>query len=303
MENNNLRLIVTLEAADVTAEKAWSWSHNHDRYLPADSLEDEFIEYSSREPARSSSASFGSRLQLIFDKRPRDINHEFVFESDSRIFDVLLSEKADEFSDCHFCIAFNEKGKVVLRNMYNRVASVSYNGEEASERNHFTWILFDTYKNIIVTIAKENLNFKVVWPDKDRECKDIYEAHRNKYLEKIRDAMPWFDQLDVQSQQITAQVTQQHSSRQQPIYLLKKELGSGTSGTVYKTVGVSTGCQYATKEFHRFDWKREVEILRLISRVSTAIFDDESFIWSIAKKYIVQFVDFTMEQKRKIFFM
>lgn len=270
---------MTLEPADVTAERALGRSHNRDRYLPGDSLEGEFTEYSSREPTRSPSASSGSRLQLTFDKRPKDIKHGFVFGSDPRICDVLLGGKADGFSGRHFCIAFNERGEVTLKNMSNRVASVSYKGEDAPKRNHFTWILFGTYKNIIVTMAKGNLKFKIVWPDKrNQEYKDIYKAHRNRYLEETHDAMPWFDQLDVQSQQITAQVTQQHSPRQQPIYLLEKELGSGTSGIVYKTIDVSTGYQYAAKEFHGFDWKREVEILRLISHVSTVIVDDEFFI-------------------------
>lgn len=200
--------------------------------------------------------------------RSKDINHGFVFGSDPRICDVLLGGKADGFSGRHFCIAFNERGDVILRYMSSRAASVSYSGEDAPVRSYFTWILFETYKNIIVMVAKDNLKFKVVWPDHEK-CMEMYEAHRNRYLAEARNAMPQFDQLDVPSQQITAQVTQQHSPRQQPIYLLEKELGSGASGTVYKIVDVSTGYQYAAKEFHRFDWKGEVETLKLISHVST----------------------------------
>ena len=278
MENGNPKLIVTLEAVDITAERAWGQSYNRDRYLPAGSHNNKVNEYSSREHTRSPSVSSGSCLQLTFDERPKNIKHGFVFGSDPRICDVLLGGKADGFSGRHFYISFNERGEVTLKNLSNRVASISYNGEKAPERTHFTWILFETYENIIITMAKRNLKFKVVWPKRNQECEDMYKAHRNRYLEETRDEMPSFDQLDVQSQQTTAQVTQHHSPRQQPVYLLETELGSGTFGTVYKTVDVSTGYQYAAKEFYGFDWKREVEIFRLISHVSTNIVDDEPFI-------------------------
>ena len=206
MKNDNSKRIVTLKAVNITAERAWEQFYNRDRYLSANSHNNKIDEYLNREFTRFLFVSFGFCLQLIFDEKSKNIKHEFVFENDSQICDVLLNEKADEFSDRHFYIFFNERKEITLKNLFNRIANINYNDEKVFERTHFIWIFFETYENIIITMAKRNLKFKIVWPKKNQKCEDMYKAHRNRYFEKIRDEMFSFDQLNVQSQQITAQM-------------------------------------------------------------------------------------------------
>ena len=115
------------------------------------------------------------RSNLAF-KKSKNIKHEFVFESDSWICDVSLGEKADEFSDSTLLHCFQRERGSHIEKMSNRITSISYNDEKKkiSERTHFIWIFFETYENIIITMTKRNLKFKVVWPQRNQECKDIY---------------------------------------------------------------------------------------------------------------------------------
>ena len=128
---------------------------------------------------------------------------------------------------------------------------------------------------------KEDLIFKVNWPENRDSCRAEYEAHRDAYFEECRNALPPLSQLGMESQQTTVVPTAQHSPRQgsprpkppgqQPIYLFEGELGRGGFGTVYKAVDVSTGDVNATKKFHHGNWKKEVEILMSVSHVSVII--------------------------------
>ena len=120
-----------------------------------------------------------------------------------------------------------------------------------------------------------DLIFKVKWPDQDN-CRAEYEVYRDAYFEGRRNALPLFSQLGMESQPTTAVLTAQHSPRyeppgQEPIYLLKEELGRGGFGTVYKAVDVSMGDVYAAKKFHYGNWKKEVNILTELSHVSVII--------------------------------
>ncbi|KAL8974168.1 MAG: hypothetical protein Q9197_001589 [Variospora fuerteventurae] len=140
------------------------------------------------------------------------------------------------------------------------MASVKYRGAPLSPLNHFTWILFERYHAIDITV--DSLIFKAKRPPNRIKCLAEYEAHRDAYLEERRSALPSISQLGVESQQTTALLTTQHSPRQQSIYLPEEELGRGGFGAVYKAVDVSTGVDYAAKVFHGGYWKKEVEILK-----------------------------------------
>lgn len=210
-----------------------------------------------------------------------------MFGSDPRICDVFLGERGAGFSGQQFYITFNERGEVIFKNKSRKEAQVDYNGENPSCRTQFTWILFDTYQNIEITIGKkDDLIFKVKWPENRKFCRAEYEAQRDAYFEERRNAFPPFSQLDMESQQTTAGITAQHSPRQhspaqepprqeppkqQPIYLLEEELGRGGFGTVHKAVDVSDGDVYAAKKFHHGNWKKEVDILTELSHVSVII--------------------------------
>ena len=293
MDVNDPRLIVTLEAVSPTAERAWNRPQNQYRCLPAS---ESIADISSRE---STPAVYQpkSQVQLAFDNKPKDLEKGFVFGSDPRICDVFLGERGAGFSGQQFCITFNERGEVIFKNMSRKKAQVDYKGEDPSRRNQFTWILFDTYENIKITIGeKEDLIFKVEWPKNRKYCRAEYEAHRDAYFEERRNAFPPLSQLDMETQQPTAMPTAQHSPRQKsprqksprqksprqksprqksprqkPIYLLEEEFGHGGFGTVYKAVDVSTGDVHAAKKFHHGDWKKEVDILTELSHVSLII--------------------------------
>ena len=273
MDVNDPRLIVTLEAVSPTAERAWNRPQNQYRCLPAS---ESIADISSRE---STPAVYQpkSQVQLAFDNKPKDLEKGFVFGSDPRICDVFLGERGAGFSGQQFCITFNERGEVIFKNMSRKKAQVDYKGEDPSRRNQFTWILFDTYENIKITIGeKEDLIFKVEWPKNRKYCRAEYEAHRDAYFEERRNAFPPLSQLDMETQQTTAMLTAQHSPGQEPpgqepIYLLEEELGRGSFGTVHKAVDVSTGDVHAAKKFNRGDWKKEVDILMSLSHVSRIV--------------------------------
>ena len=275
MDSNDPRLIVTLEAYGTTAERAWNRAQNQDRCLPASEF---VVDISSRESTPAVGQP-GSQIQLTFDDKPKNLKKGFVFGSDPRICDIFLGERGAGFSGQQFCITFNERGEVIFKNTCRKEAQVDYNGEDPSRRNQFTWILFDTYKNIQITMG--DLIFKVEWPKNREFCLAEYVAHRDAYFEECRNALPPLSQLDMESQQTTAMPTAQHSPRQEsprqkppgqePIYLLEEELGRGGFGTVHKAVDVSDGDVYAAKKFHHGNWKKEVDILTELSHVSVII--------------------------------
>ena len=287
MDEKDPRLIVTLEAVGITAGRAWNRPQNQNRCLPAS---ESVVDISSRESTPAVDQP-GSQIQLTFDDKPKNLEKGFVFGSDPQICDVFLGERGAGFSGQQFCITFNARGEVIFKNTSRKQAQVNYNGENPSHRNQFTWILFDTYENIKITVGeKEDLIFKVKWP-KHGTYRAEYEAHRDAYFKERRNALPPLSQLDMESQQTTAGITArqspaqhspaQHSPRQEPprqklpeqkpIYLSKEELGRGGFGTVRKVVDVSTGDVYAGKEFYHGNWKKEVDILMSVSHVSVAI--------------------------------
>ena len=279
MDQNDPELIVTLVAVSPTAERAWNRPENRDRCEPAPEFDGGVEDIPSRGSTPAGTGEDASKIHLTFDKKPKNLEKGFVFGSDPQKCDVLLGGFVAGFSRQHFCITFNARGEVILEDTSRKKSFVEYKGEKPPGRTQFTWILFDKYQNIEVTLnkAKEEkkkntneLTFKVEWPDR-KFCWAEYEAHRAAYLEERRSALPPLSQLGVESQQTTAVLTAQHSPRQQPIYLPEQELGRGGFGTVYKAVDVSTGHEYAAKMFHGGDWKKEVEILKSVSHVSVII--------------------------------
>ncbi|KAL9638791.1 MAG: hypothetical protein Q9204_001365 [Flavoplaca sp. TL-2023a] len=273
MNTNDPMIIVTLVASCPKAERAWNLSENRDRCEPAPEPAGDVDSIPSRETTPAGQSDVQSRIHLRFDNKPKNLEKGFVFGSDPQKCDVLLG-RWPSFSREHFRITFNARGDVVLEDTSRVKTCVEYEGEKPSGRNHFTWIFFDGYDSIKVTLNKgeddderrrpNELVFKVKWPEKRRSCLAEYEAYRDAYLEARRNALPALSQLGVESQQTTALLTAQYSPRKQPIYLKRGELGRGSFGTVYKAVDVSTGYEYAAKKFYGGNWKKEVEVLRSV---------------------------------------
>ena len=259
MDTNDPRLIVTLEAVNPTAEIAWNQLENRDRCTFTSESDVRAVEIPSREATPAPGRS-GSQMQLTFDKKPKNLEKGFVFGSDPKTCDVLLGAWAAGFTRQHFLITFNLRGEVILKDISREVTRVSYDGEKLPRRNDFTWILFHDYKNIEVTLnegKKNELKFKVEWPENRKSCLAQYEAHRDAYLEECRKATPSVSRMGIKSKE----------SQCSPIYLPREELGRGAFGTVHKVVNVSTGVEYAGKTFHGGNWKDEVAILKTISHV------------------------------------
>lgn len=258
---------MTLVADGTRAERAWNRPENGNRCEPAPESDGEIVDIPSRgtTPAvTEQDETPASRIHLTFTKKPKSLEKGFVFGSDPKTCDVLLGAWAAGFTREHFRITFNTRGDIILEDISQGVTSVSYNGEKPSGRNQFTWILFERYKNIRVTLNEEKKNklvFKVEQPENREFCEVEYKAHRDAYLEERRNATPSLSRLGIESKESVV-------SPKQPIHLQEEELGRGSFGTVHKVVNVSTGDVYAGKTFHGGNWKEEVEILRKISHVS-----------------------------------
>ena len=262
MDKYDPRVIVILEADNTAAERAWNLPENRDRCTRVAETDNRITEIPSREPTPAHEPN-KSQIKLTFDQKPKNLEKGFVFGSDLKTCDVLLGAWIAGFTRQHFRIKFNPRGQLVLENVSQNVTRVSYNGELLPSRKQFTWILFDDYKNIKVTLNEtENteLIFKVKRPENRKEHHlPKYEANRDAYLKECQNATPSLSRLGMDSQQ---------SQHRQPIYLPEEELGRGSFGKVYKVVNVSTGCEHAGKIFHAGNWKKEVEILRTVSHVS-----------------------------------
>ncbi len=264
MDEYDPRLVVTLKADNPRAEIAWNRPENHDRCQSASETDSELVEIPSRGTTPGVSEQVepqASKIHLTFDQKSKNLGKGFVFGSDPQTCDVLLGAWAG-ISRQHFRITFNARGEVILVDTSRFDTNVSYNGEKLPDRNQFTWIFFDRYDNIKVTLNKRKENeliFQIEWPKNRKFCLAQYEAHRDVYLEECRNATPSLSRLGMDSLQ---------SQRRQPIYLPEEELGRGNFGRINKVVNVSTGDEHAGKEFYGGNWKKEVEILRKVSHVS-----------------------------------
>lgn len=152
MENPNL--IATLIPADKRrlTENAFRLEKNDERYLPSTRGIAEGPTISSREatPAQEQPiddhCKYDSthRLQLTFDKPPKDANKGYSFGTDSKKCDVLLGPRgAHGISGLHFCITFDDtiddKKHLILRDSSRNGTAVSYSGQAEEEvRHHFT---------------------------------------------------------------------------------------------------------------------------------------------------------------------
>ncbi|KAK5141074.1 hypothetical protein LTR04_002730, partial [Oleoguttula sp. CCFEE 6159] len=238
--------ILTLVAVSDSAKAAFALSTNRDRYLPPS-----FDDYSSRESTpfpnhqeESDGAGSGHRLQLAFDRPPKDIQQGFVFGTDPQLCDVLLGERRGQgsISGRHFCITLDAQGRVIVRDFSKCGTIVSYDGQARDQkRSYFTWIIFQGLEKIKVHLAGTNFKFQIKLAEHEN-CEPKYLEHVNTFLEERRTleesgpAVSHLDMLDIHSRNTTAAPSEPLSPRQGPIYLLHEELGRGEFGRVYKVI-------------------------------------------------------------------
>ena len=203
------------------AENALRLKKNKDRYLPPTRGIEEGPTILSREPTPAEPiddyCKYNSthRLQLTFDKKPKDPTKGYSFGTNSQVCDVLLGSRgAYGISGLHFCITFdvtsNGKKHLILRDSSTHGTAVSYSGQARDElRHHFTWIL-DLEKEEgkwEIEIHIRRLSFKVELPS-HKTCEAEYDKEVEDILEDSRTALPPLDVLEIYSHTTTAQPSQ-----------------------------------------------------------------------------------------------
>lgn len=222
MEDPNL--IGTLIPIDEEnrAENAFCRDENKDRYLPPTRGFAEGPTISSREarPADEQPdddhCRYDSthRLQLTFDKKPKDASKGYSFGTDPQRCDVLLGTRgAWGISGLHFCITFddtiNHEPHLILRDSSTNGMAVSYSGQAEEEvRRYFTWIL-DLEKEEgkwEIKVHVRGLCFRVELAS-HATCKVEYDKKVKKFLNDSRNALSSLDVLGIESYITTAQPT------------------------------------------------------------------------------------------------
>lgn len=122
-------------------------------------------------PTDSKPSTKFPKLQLTFSEEPKVPREGYSFGTNPH-GDVLLGEKSRKhnISHRHFCITFDNRRRLILRDSSRWGTAVSYGGlGKAEVRKHFTWILDlekggpDTTKEVAVKINE--LSFRIRIPD------------------------------------------------------------------------------------------------------------------------------------------
>ncbi|EEH04567.1 serine/threonine-protein kinase [Histoplasma capsulatum G186AR] len=234
-------------------------------------------------------------LQLTFNNPPKDITRGFVFGTEKKICDVLLARrKRQGISGVHFCITFESENHLVLRDISTKNTAVSYNrwGEKYKRRG-FKWILnLDNEPRKISIHLFDGFRLDITLPNHASCLKEYYE-NVNSYVKESQDSVLALGGLNVPSQD----PTRQRTPLDDPIYFPLRIIGSGTYGTVWKVIDVSTGISYASKKLHSpVDLQERAE--NQIEAIKTAReeFESEMRIMKyLVHDHIVQFVCSTVD--------
>lgn len=296
MDDPNVIATLIANGTDL-AKRAFQFEHNKERYqaptgdtrpfskentpCPGDGSDDE---YSSHKEAQDKDATL-HRLQLSFDKPPKNAKDGFVFgwdpDCDIQLVDRLNYRPEDRnlverVSKNHFSITFDAERNVILRDTSTNRTAVSYDGQAGNEhRRQFTWIIFPGFEKIEISIPSADISF-IIKLGKHENCEEEFAANvdrvfpPNMRMGEGGLATP-FRKLDVQSNDTSVAPSGLATPRHRPIYLQHERIGKGTFGRVYRLTNVSTGDDYAGKFIDHFDCKREVAIMRQIDHVRTSV--------------------------------
>ncbi len=274
-ESNLIATLIPLDGKRL-AENAFRLNYNEARHLPpSDEIRAGSV-ISSREATPAGEArnddddhckyDFAHRLQLTFEKKPKDPTKGFSFGTNEKVCDVVLGERGTRgISGLHFCITFgvdyNGRTCLMLKDSSTNGMAVSYGDQAEYEvRHHFTWILDlkDEKGKWEIRVHVRGLEFKVELASHETGNAD-YDKNMKEFLEASRPALPSLDVLGIYSHATTAQDSQALTPRRRPIYISERQLGSGSFGKVDKVFNVSTGAIYARKKFYEPQWARGQE--------------------------------------------
>jgi hypothetical protein len=237
--------------------------------------------FSSREttPASDAGDEYSHRIKLEFSQPPKNPAKGFLFGRNPRICDVVLDTgHGSRISNAHFYITFNRHRNLILRDESTHGTAVTYSNQTSREtRKSFEWILDlnrEDGQHWEVEICVPNtkgLSIQLVFPDHST-CKEEYSARVERFLGSHSSNLPPLDLIGIDSP--TAEASMAMTPRTKPIYLRERKIGSGSFASVYLVIDVSTGKQYAQKEFRSMPQesvRQEIEILKQYPHVSYQI--------------------------------
>ena len=290
MEDSNMIACLFSINEHGQAQDVISMRQNSGRYIR--SLQESQPEHGSRESTVSENDENNdptrySELQLIFHSEPK-ASQGFMIEIDENCCDIILPKSNNKISRRHCCITFDEKRRLILRDLSINEIIVTYNEQDEEKRrtivkkndeeretcHHFTWILSDVELNEIkrIIIEIENIKFNILISKRQTHL-ILYNNNVDQFLQEINanDEL-FFDVLSIQSTTSTVQHSEIHSSNfQKPIYIRQERLDSDHFFIVNRVWDVSIEMIYAFKEFfntNESEWKKEAFIMGQILQLS-----------------------------------
>jgi hypothetical protein len=288
-------IIAILIATTNRAERACQLKYNEERYqAPADDTrpfskentpcpgEDSDDEDSNDKEPKDEDGT-AHRLELAFDKPPKDVNYGYVFgwgpDCDIQLVDRENlrpgdRKKVGKVSQRHFSITFDAQRRVVLRDSSKYGSAVSYDGAGNELRSHFTWIIFPDFETIEVSIPRADISFKIKLGTHKNRDEEFFANVDAVFPPSVRMgegglATPML-QLTMSSQNTSVASSEAATPRDGPIYLRHERIGKGAFGKVYRLTDVSTGEPCAGKSFDYSDCEREVAVMRAVEHVRTS---------------------------------
>ncbi|KAK2749417.1 hypothetical protein FQN57_006351 [Myotisia sp. PD_48] len=273
MAGRDPNLILTLQTDHRSIKKAWEHPHTAEKFTIASTREQPLndTESTSDDDSQSTCPS-ESRLQLTFDRPPRNITRGFSFGTSKKRCDILIETETDQkISGLQFYITMDEWGRLVLIDRSKYGTAVGYEGWGGNLfRTNFKWILAPDKET---TIHLRNGAILQVEFATHENCQAEYNAKVMSYLNDSSDPTMALGALDIP----TADPSLPFSPNQGPIYYPIKTLGRGGFGIVQLVRDVSTGVQYASKEplllnegadtrkFLSNEMKKEVDVMKQLS--------------------------------------
>ena len=215
-----------------------------------------------------------SKLRFTFNQPPRS-GLAFVFGSGPKRCDAYIGSRPEQISAQHFLVYFNRRRQLVLRDVSKSGSVLVYDPKEGyNRRKDFVWILFKNMDIVFTTRAGSIFKLQVV---REASQRTEYLKHLEKFLTVGRviahtagsRKLIGKHNVDLDGFNETATTSLPQASLLDPLYHCIKELGSGSYGTVYKVVNLSTGYIHAAKKFAKHqNYMQEVNLLKSTSHVS-----------------------------------